>query len=65
MNSSDCLVLIPELPGSVDMDILRSVLGGTEPGPQVSSAETIERCTTFLCEILLIAICFLQAGGQS
>jgi len=25
------------------MDILRSVLGGTEPGPQVSSAETIER----------------------
>jgi hypothetical protein len=47
------------------MDILRSVLGGTEPGPQVSSAETIERCTTFLCEILLIAICFLQAGGQS
>jgi len=25
------------------MDILRSVLGGSEPGPQVSSAETIER----------------------
>jgi len=27
----------------VVMDILRSVLGGSEPGPQVSSAETIER----------------------
>ena len=25
------------------MDILRSVLGSAEPGPQVSSAETIER----------------------